>query len=82
MGEGMAEWMFVTFTDGHLRTAVCVGLARVALSQSQKGIATQPMYPRIHDERGHCRSSKMLTDRSTPWQMFGYTCMLRASAHW
>jgi len=35
--SALAEALFVTFTDGHLRTALCVGLARVALSQSHKG---------------------------------------------
>jgi hypothetical protein len=45
MAGEMAEWLFVTFTDGHLRTAVCVGLARVALSQSHNGIGS--MHPRI-----------------------------------
>ena len=34
MAAMLAEHIFMALTDGHLRTAVCVGLARVALSPS------------------------------------------------
>lgn len=30
----LAEMLFVTISDGHVRTAICVGLARIALSQT------------------------------------------------
>jgi len=42
--SALAEALFVTFTDGHVRTALCVGLARVALSQSHKGGMHACMY--------------------------------------
>ena len=43
MGAAAAEVLFVFFTDGFLRTAVCVGLARVSLSQSPWGRVFVPM---------------------------------------
>ena len=43
MSAAAAEVLFVFFTDGFLRTAVCVGLARVSLSQSPWGRVFVPM---------------------------------------